>query len=120
MPDCDPKDKVDWRRLCRCAPMRYNLDCTIHGLGPESDPYEPEYIEEEGTMTDEELNRRFTYHVLDATDIKSFRVIRDIAKLMAAQINLYVPEGREQSRALTKLEEAMMWASAAIARKEAE
>jgi len=118
MPDRDPKDEVDWRRLCRCGPMRYEFECPIHGFGPRLDSYEPEYLEEEDSMTDEELNRRFTYHVLDATDIKSFRMIRDVAKIMAAQINLYVPEGREQSLALTKLEEAMMWASAAIARKE--
>jgi hypothetical protein len=44
-------------------------------------------------------------------------LIRDSAKYLAGIIKDVVPEGREQALAITKLEEAVMWANAGIARK---
>lgn len=40
------------------------------------------------------------------------------AKMFAAYINEHCPDSREKSVALTKIEEAAMWANAAIARNE--
>ncbi|MER7726403.1 hypothetical protein [Streptomyces sp. NPDC096323] len=42
--------------------------------------------------------------------------MRQACRHLADQINEQVPAGREQALALTKVEEAMFWANAAIAR----
>ena len=42
--------------------------------------------------------------------------LRDMAGALAHRMASVVPEGRELSTALTKLEEAVMWANAGIAR----
>ena len=42
--------------------------------------------------------------------------VRFILKGVAIDLTAYVPAGREQSLMLTKLEEAMFWANAGIAR----
>ncbi len=69
-------------------------------------------------ITPEDLKNRFSYHE-PADDSVAMRheSVRH-ACLTAAQGVLYdTPPGREQSLAITKLEEAMRWANAAIARK---
>lgn len=43
-------------------------------------------------------------------------MVRENLKEEAVWMNEVLPEGREKSLAVTKLEEAMMWANAAIAR----
>lgn len=67
----------------------------------------------------EDITNRFTYH--KPLDDQTFRYIRlrDMAKDLAFQILEYTPVSREQSLALTHLEEVIMWANAAIARNEA-
>lgn len=42
--------------------------------------------------------------------------VRELLRMAAHELIERVPEGRELSTALTKLEEAMMWSNAAIAR----
>lgn len=42
--------------------------------------------------------------------------IRELAKELAFVVNERLPHSREQSLALTKVEEALFWAQAAIAR----
>lgn len=44
--------------------------------------------------------------------------LRDQARSLAERICLFTPPSREQSIALTKLEECVMWANASIARNE--
>jgi len=66
----------------------------------------------------EEIENRFTYHAPKADQPKRYEVIRGHAKAFALVIEEMVPESREKSLAFTKLEEVMMWANAAIARRE--
>jgi len=65
-----------------------------------------------------ELARRFTYHAPKGDQAIRYEMIRDRAHNLAAFIDEKTPESREKSLALTKLEEAVMWANAAIARRE--
>lgn len=69
-------------------------------------------------VTDEELNRRFTYHPPKEDQPVRYTGLREKAREFAELIRQYTPYSREQSLALTALEEAVMWANAAIARNE--
>lgn len=69
-------------------------------------------------MTGDEIEVRFTYHPPTPDQVPKFEAIRRIAKDFAHVINDLTPESREQSLAITALEEAVMWANAAIARRE--
>ena len=69
-------------------------------------------------MTNKALENRFTYHAPKEGQPERYESIRYKAKMLAAYINEYCPESRETSLALTKIEEAVMWANAAIARNE--
>jgi hypothetical protein len=68
-------------------------------------------------MNKEELDTRFTYHKPSADQTITYENIRSFAKDFAEYIAFAVPESREQSLALTALEEAVMWANAGIARR---
>lgn len=68
-------------------------------------------------MEDKELTNRFTYHPPRTDNVAKFSTIRTEAMLFSKQINELVPEGREKSLAITKLEEVVMWANAGIARE---
>ena len=71
-----------------------------------------------------EIDIRFTYH--PPTDLERdglsqrsrYETLRQEANLLARKIAKWCPESRESSLALTKLEEAIFWANAAIARRE--
>ena len=69
-------------------------------------------------MTNEELKSRFTYHALKDDQPVRCEHIRYKASILAAYINEKCPESREKSLAITKIEEAVMWANASIARNE--
>lgn len=64
-----------------------------------------------------DINNRFDYHK-PQTDrvVKAHETVRKELRVMADTIDSLVPDGREKSLAITKLEEAMMWANAGIAR----
>jgi hypothetical protein len=67
--------------------------------------------------TYQEIEKRFTYHPpVTATQVARYEELRAKAKEFAYLICESCPDSREQSLALTKLEEAVMWANAAIAR----
>jgi hypothetical protein len=66
----------------------------------------------------DDLDTRFTAHLLDGAQQERCQEIRARAGDLAHLIVDTTPESREQSRALTKLEEVVFWASAAIARRE--
>lgn len=63
-----------------------------------------------------DLDNRFDLHpATEETGPKMDRM-RATLKEAARQVAEHTPPGREQSTALTKLEEALFWANAAIAR----
>lgn len=63
-----------------------------------------------------ELENRFSYHPPKDTQPLKYAHIREIVHKVAAEFQHICPESRERSIAITKLEEAVMWANAAIAR----
>ena len=69
-------------------------------------------------MEEKRLNTAFTYHAPKGDQAERYGLLRDAGKSFAGLIMGYTPASREQSLALTYLEEAIMWANAAIARNE--
>lgn len=69
-------------------------------------------------MTNEDIEKNFSYHAPKEDQPERYERIRYKAKMLAAYINEYCPDSREKSLAMTKLEESVMWANAAIARNE--
>lgn len=65
-----------------------------------------------------DLENRFTYHAPKSDQPSRYKIIRDMAKGLSVQVITFCPESREKSLALTKIEEAVMWANASIARNE--
>ena len=68
-------------------------------------------------ITPEDLKNRFDYHKPPNDEVAlRHETVREACYKAARAIVIDTPASREQSLALTKLEEAMMWANAAIAR----
>lgn len=67
--------------------------------------------------TTEMINNNFVYHCPPASVRMDFFLLRNLGKDLASLINDVVPDGREKSLAITKIEEAIMWANAGIARQ---
>lgn len=65
-----------------------------------------------------EITKRFSYHPPLPDQPRRYDGIRDHGRKLATYITQACPESREQSLALTNLEQAVMWANAAIARNE--
>ena len=75
----------------------------------------------EGKITANDLDRierDFTYHPPKEDQQERYVYIRDTAKDLAFLILENTPVSREQSLAITNLEQAIFWANAAIARNE--
>lgn len=64
----------------------------------------------------EHIEKNFTYHAPKEGQPEKYTVIREEAKALAHLIDEQCPNSREKSLAMTKLEEASMWANASIAR----
>lgn len=64
----------------------------------------------------ERIENDFKYHAPNAEKIVDHQHVREAGLLMAQLFVHLLPEGRELSTALTKVEEAVMWANAGIAR----
>lgn len=65
-----------------------------------------------------QIQKVFTYHPPKGDQAERYVRLRESAQVFAETIATLTPESREQSIALTKLEEAVMAANAAIARNE--
>ena len=65
-----------------------------------------------------QVENNFTYHKPFGNQPERYETIRSAAKELAKTILANTPASREQSVALTSLEEAVFWANAAIARNE--
>lgn len=66
----------------------------------------------------EQIEKAFTYHAPKGDQAQRYENLRAEAKVLAVKIDAVCPASREKSLALTKLEEAVMWANASIARNE--
>lgn len=72
-------------------------------------------------MNVEDIENRFNFHPATTEEKRNAHTsIRELCKQLALAINAKVPEGREKSLSVTHLEEAMMWANAALARNNKE
>ena len=67
-------------------------------------------------MKQADLENRFTYHAPKDDQPLRYEEIRAAGKEFARLIVSGCPESREQSLAVTHIEEAVFWANAAIAR----
>ena len=65
----------------------------------------------EGSISD-----NYVSHKLDEEGQRRCNAIRNQALMLATDVMSMVPDGRERALALTKIEEAMFWANAGIAR----
>jgi hypothetical protein len=64
----------------------------------------------------DDLMHRFTYHAPKGDQPAKYEELRNEARLLAVTISDLCPESREKSLAITRLEEAIFWANASIAR----
>ena len=69
-------------------------------------------------MNTKRLEWDFGYHAPNLIRAAHHGEMREQVLRFAKYINDVVPDGREKSLAITKLEEAMFWANAAIARQD--
>lgn len=74
--------------------------------------------EVQGTINSKrDIDNRFDYHPpKDNETVKEHEDVRSYCRNLAIAFDNILPVGREKSLAITKLEEAMFWANAAIAR----
>lgn len=73
-----------------------------------------EIEQKSGTM----LGNNFKYHAPKDDQQERYVFLRDEAKILGYNILKNTPPSREQSLAITNLEQAIFWANAAIARNE--
>jgi len=72
-------------------------------------------------MTEEDIDNRFDFHAAISVEKRmAHEAIREQCRVLAHKINEQVPEGREKSLAITKLEEVMFWSNAGTARMNTE
>lgn len=74
------------------------------------------YAAEKETV--DRIENNFTYHKPVEGQADRYVLIRDTAKAFAHTLAANCPNSRERSVAMTKLEEVVFWANAAIARNE--
>ena len=76
-------------------------------------------LEEKGDkLMNKTIENNFMYHVPKEGQPQKYEMLREEAKKLAYIIEELCPSSREKSLAVTKLEEAIMWANASIARGE--
>ena len=71
-------------------------------------------------MTDAQIDNIFTYHRPHGNQPGRYEHLRNQAKHLAHAINNSCPESREKILAITNLQQAIMWANAAISLNEAD
>lgn len=64
------------------------------------------------------IENNFKYHAPKEGQPARYTALRATAEAFAKLIDQTCPDSREKSLAMTKIEEAVMWANASIARKE--
>lgn len=72
-------------------------------------------------MQPADIEHRFAFHAATTQEKRDEHTsVRQHCRRLADELNERLPEGREKALAVTKLEEVMFWANAAIARAGAE
>lgn len=66
----------------------------------------------------QQIENNFKYHSPKPGQAEKYTAIREKAKELAVLIDETTPSSREQSLAMTNLEQAVFWANASIARNE--
>lgn len=69
-------------------------------------------------ITEADIKRIFTYHKPQEENVHKFESLRNMGKITAEAILKYTPQCAEQTLAIRKVEEAIMWANAALARNQ--
>lgn len=75
----------------------------------------------QSTLTEQDiayLEKTFKYHPPKGDQPSRYETLRAAARAFATTIITHCPQSRERSLALTKLEEATMWANSSVARNE--
>lgn len=68
-------------------------------------------------MQPEDIEDRFAFHAAATPEKRDEHTsVRQACRRLADEMNERLPEGREKALVVTKLEEVMFWANAAIAR----
>lgn len=67
-------------------------------------------------MSNPQIENNFKYHAPKPGQSEIYEQIREKAKELADLIDEKCPKSREASLAMTNLEQAVMWANAAVAR----
>lgn len=65
-----------------------------------------------------QIENNFKYHAPKPGQAERYEQLRNKAKEFAILLNEICPNSREKSIAMTKIEDATMWANASIARSE--
>lgn len=69
-------------------------------------------------LSEAELDRRFNFHAApDAEKRDAHTSVRRHCRNLADALNVGLPDGREKSIVMTKIEEVMFWGNAALARQ---
>lgn len=63
----------------------------------------------------DKVNNIFTFHPVQGNQVQRYEYLRAVGRMLAHDFLAMTPKSREQSVAITKLQEAVMWANAAIA-----
>lgn len=72
-------------------------------------------------MNPADIEHRFAFHAaVDQEKRNAHTSVRRQCASLAHSLNNELPEGREKALAVTKLEEVMFWANAALAREVSE
>lgn len=72
-------------------------------------------------MNPKDIEHRFAFHAATTQEKRDEHTsVRQACRRLADELNERLPEGREKALVVTKLEEVMFWANAAIAREEAD
>lgn len=69
-------------------------------------------------MDAKDIEHRFAFHAATTEEKRDAHTsVRQQCRQLADALNEQLPEGREKSLAMTKLEEVMFWGNAALARQ---
>jgi hypothetical protein len=78
--------------------------------------YPDVHANEQRQIYDAELANRFTFHQASGAQAANYEVIRAAGLTMARELLAYCPPSHELQKAIDAIDQAVMWANAAIAR----